>query len=75
MKCAICDKKATAKGFCKLHAKAYNNIIKKFDEWKQAKEISWKEYLSEIAKNSLTGEWAREVTEYLFERNEKLDVT
>jgi len=28
-------------------------------------EISWKEYLSEIAKNPLTGEWAREAEQYI----------
>ena len=30
-------------------------------------DISWKEYLSKIAKSSLTGEWAKEVVRYLIE--------
>jgi hypothetical protein len=33
--------------------------------------ISWKEYLSEIAKNPLTGEWAKEVAEHLVEMEKK----
>jgi hypothetical protein len=34
--------------------------------------ISWKEYLSKIAENPLTGEWAREVAQHLIEtENEK----
>jgi hypothetical protein len=37
-------------------------------------EISWKEYLSEIAKNPLTGEWAREVAQYLIEVEDKTSV-
>jgi len=51
--------------------KAYESIAKKYDSWKSALEISWKEYLSEIVKNPLTGEWAREVAEYLIKSGEK----
>ena len=49
-------------------------ITKKYESWKRALEISWKEYLSEIAKNPLTGEWAKEVAEYLAKSGEKQDV-
>jgi len=45
--------------------KAYENIVKKYDFWRKALQISWKEYLSEIQQNSLTGEWAKEVANYL----------
>jgi hypothetical protein len=41
------------------HAEAYNVIVKKYGKWKTALGISWKEYLSEVANNPLTGEWAR----------------
>jgi hypothetical protein len=50
--------------------KAYESITKKYAAWKKALEISWGEYLSEIAKNPLTGEWAKEVAEYLIKRGE-----
>ena len=70
MKCKICDREAVEKsGYCELHTKAYESIVKKYDLWKKALELSWKEYLSEIANNSLTGEWAREVAEHL-DKNE-----
>lgn len=36
--------------------------------------VSWKEYLSEIAKNPLTGEWAKEVALYLLEEENKTSV-
>jgi len=65
VKCTICSKDAQEKGFCMLHLKAYQNIIDKFDVWKKASDTLWMEYLVEIQKNSLTGEWAKEVAKYL----------
>lgn len=74
MKCMICDKQASKKGYCERHKKAYDSIVRKFDGWKQALEISWKEYLSEIIKNPSTGEWAKEVAQYLIETGGKQNV-
>ena len=71
MKCVICSRETGRKSYCELHAKAYESIVKKYNLWKKALEISWKEYLSEIVKNSLTGEWAMEVAEYLIKSGEK----
>ncbi|MEM1564680.1 MAG: hypothetical protein QW734_00185 [Candidatus Bathyarchaeia archaeon] len=65
MKCSICQREALHNGFCELHAKAYENIVKKYEFWKKALNISWKEYLREVAKNPFTGEWAKEVAEHL----------
>jgi hypothetical protein len=48
-----------------LHLKAYENIGEKYDLWKKSSKISWKEYLREIEQNPLTGEWAKEVANYL----------
>jgi len=55
--------------------KAYESIVKKYETWKRALGISWKEYLSEVVKNSLAGEWAKEVAEYLISGGEKQNVT
>jgi hypothetical protein len=71
LKCKICIRKASQKGYCKFHAKAYENIIQNYDPWKKALEISWKEYLSEIAKNPLTGQWTKETVERLISSGEK----
>jgi hypothetical protein len=65
VKCKICSKDAQENGFCMLHLKAYQNIIDKFDVWKKASDTLWSQYLVEIQKNSLTGEWAKEVAKYL----------
>jgi hypothetical protein len=68
--CKICDREAKEKGFCPIHLKAYENLVDRFDLWKKALDISWKEYLSEIAKNDLAGNWVKEVGKYLIENEE-----
>jgi hypothetical protein len=65
LNCKICHRKPVKNGFCPLHLKAYENIVEKYDFWRKALKISWKEYLSEIEQNSLTGEWTKEVANYL----------
>jgi hypothetical protein len=70
LKCAICNREAGENRYCELHTRAYESVIKKYEVWKGALEISWKEYLSEVVKNQLTGEWAREVAEYLSKSGE-----
>jgi len=75
LKCVICNKDAGKNNYCELHTKAYESTVKKYEEWKKALGISWKEYLSEIIKNPLTGEWAKEVAEYLVKSGEKQSVT
>ncbi|MEM3377712.1 MAG: hypothetical protein QW674_02045 [Candidatus Bathyarchaeia archaeon] len=71
MKCKICQREAEEGDFCSLHATAYDDIVKKYEVWRKALKISWKEYLSEIAQNSLTGEWAKETARYLLNNEEK----
>ncbi|MCL2134797.1 MAG: hypothetical protein FWH37_04485 [Candidatus Bathyarchaeota archaeon] len=67
MTCKICNRPNKKNEYCSLHLKAYQNIYKKFEVWKKALEISWIDYLVNISKNSLTGEWAKEVVKYLIE--------
>jgi hypothetical protein len=65
VKCQVCHRDAGKRGFCLLHLKAYERIVHEFGAWRKALKVSWLEYLSEIEKNSLTGEWAKEVVNYL----------
>jgi hypothetical protein len=65
LKCKICGREAEENDFCALHLKAYQNVLEKFDVWKRASEVVWMEYLVEIQKNSLTGEWAKDVVKHL----------
>jgi len=71
LKCKICSREAQEKGFCHLHLKAYQNILEKFGVWERASKVSWCQYLEEIQKNSLTGEWAKEVAKHLFEEEKQ----
>jgi len=64
LKCEICDREATNK-YCELHEKANKNIVEKYNAWNKALNISWKEYLNEIAKNPYTGSSAKELAEHL----------
>ena len=75
MNCKICNRDVSEDNYCELHMKAYESIVKKYELWKRALGISWKEYLSEVVKNPLTGEWAREVAEHLIKNGEKQNVT
>ncbi len=74
MQCKICNREAVRKGYCERHVKAYENVTKNYAVWNKAVELSWKEYLSEIAKNPVTGEWARDVAEYLSRTGEEPNV-
>ena len=64
MKCRICSREAIEE-YCEFHEKAYRSIVQKYDDWKRAIDISWKEYLNEILQNPYTGSWAKEVAEKL----------
>jgi len=75
LRCVICGREAGEKSYCDLHAKAYEGVERRYHEWKRALEISWKDYLSEIVKNPLTGEWAKEVAEHLIKDGENQGVT
>ena len=70
MKCRICNREAVEK-YCELHEKAYRSIVQKYDDWKRAIDISWKEYLNEILKNPYTGSWAKEVAEKLMKDGDR----
>lgn len=69
MKCKVCDRETQNK-YCELHERAHRNIVKKYDDWKRASDVSWKEYLTEVTKNPYTGVWAREVAEHLISETE-----
>jgi hypothetical protein len=67
MNCKICGRTVKENSYCALHLKAYKNILERFEVWKKASEVSWMDYLVEISKNSLTGEWAKDVSKQLIE--------
>jgi len=68
LKCRICNREAQTQPpskYCELHQTAYESLQKKFESWQKATRIEWRNYLQEVAKNPLTGLWAKEVAENL----------
>jgi len=57
--------------FCEFHEEAYRNVVQKFEDWKRAAGVSWKEYLNAVVENSYTGVWAKEVAEYLLKNKDE----
>ena len=51
MKCIVCDREALEK-YCEFHEIAYRNVVQKFEDWKRATGVSWKEYLKELVENA-----------------------
>ncbi|MCW4006926.1 MAG: hypothetical protein NWF04_10115 [Candidatus Bathyarchaeota archaeon] len=45
-------------------------MVGSYRVWVLALESSWKEYLSQIAKHTLAGDWVKEVAKYLVENEE-----
>jgi hypothetical protein len=74
MKCPNCHRESGERNYCQFHLKTHKNIIVKYEQWKAALNISWKEYLSEIAKNPLAGEWVKEVAQHLMSDRGQTDV-
>ena len=68
LKCKICGKEAANEDYCVLHEKAYRNLMERFETWKKALGVSWKDYLREIVKNPFTGTKAKEVAENLLSK-------
>ena len=71
MKCKVCGREAQ-KDYCMFHEAACQNVVQKFEDWKQATAVSWREYLKELVENSFTGTWAKEVAEYLLKNKDGL---
>ncbi len=75
LKCKICHKQAVGSGYCALHEKAYQNIVAKFDTWKQALNLSWEDYLNAILENPFSGTKAIEVANALLSNPLKAQFT
>jgi len=74
LKCKACERDAAKRDFCLVHLEAYEKMVEKYVLWAKALKTSWREYLSEIEQNPLTGEWIREVASYLINNEETRNV-
>ena len=72
--CLICQREVEDNELCSFHLAAYNSLVQQYETWKKALVISWKDYLRKVEMNSVTGDWAREVANYLSKKEETKDV-
>ncbi len=70
MTCKLCNRASTRDEFCEFHLRALQNLKDSYPAWKRALDLSWKDYLSQIAENSSAGNWVKEVAKYLIEHEE-----
>lgn len=65
MKCPLCGREAVAE-FCPYHAAAEEKVREGYPLWVKAYgRIEWKEYLDNVKRNAQTGQWAKEMAEFL----------
>ncbi|MHA1905811.1 MAG: hypothetical protein ACW98Y_00830 [Candidatus Thorarchaeota archaeon] len=69
--CQICGRKVDSEEqFCEYHAIANENIINSFEKWQSAMEIQWDVYLEKLDEEESLGRFAKEVVEFLMQRDD-----
>ena len=65
LKCPVCGRESSNE-FCSYHLAAKEKIESAYPRWVKAYgRIEWKEYLGRVNRNVQTGQWAKEIAEYL----------
>ncbi len=79
LKCLICGRTCAynlAIGsntcFCEFHALAYERILKKYSEWREAIGMNFLDYLNELLRIKLSGKFVKEVARAIITRTELL---
>ncbi|MHA1144498.1 MAG: hypothetical protein ACTSRW_07160 [Candidatus Helarchaeota archaeon] len=69
MTCVICKRKVENGEFCTYHNAAHENLQKSYADWKEAYgDLTFKEYLKKLLVNKQTGNWVKEVANYLLKK-------
>ena len=65
MKCPICGREAVPE-LCPYHAEAKERVQVAYSLWMKAfGNIEWKDFLDNVKRNPQTGQWAKEIAEFL----------
>ncbi len=65
MKCPLCGREAPT-GLCQYHEEAKAKVEAAYPLWVRAYgRMEWKEYLDNVKRNVQTGQWAKEIVEFL----------
>ena len=67
MRCPLCGREAVG-NLCSYHAAAKEKVEAAYPLWVRAYgRVEWKDYLDSVKRNPQTGQWAREIAEFLLE--------
>ena len=65
MKCKLCRRDAVSE-FCAYHQAAKERVREAYPLWVRAYgAVEWKAYLDNVKRNVQTGQWAKEIAEFL----------
>lgn len=65
MKCLLCAREAVS-DLCEYHASAKETVERAYPAWEKAYGgLGWKDYLDNVKRNPQTGQWAKEIAEFL----------
>ena len=65
MKCQLCWREAVT-DLCRHHEEAKKRVEAAYPLWVKAYgRMEWKGYLDSVKRNAQTGQWAREISEFL----------
>jgi hypothetical protein len=65
MKCPICGREAVP-DLCRYHTEAKERVREAYPFWVKAYgNIEWKDFLDNVKRNPQTGQWAKEIAEFL----------
>ena len=65
MKCVICGRE-TVRQLCTYHEDAKERVEAAYSRWVNAyARFEWKDYLDTVKRNPQTGQWAKEIAEFL----------
>ena len=65
MKCLICGREAVS-DLCTYHTEARDKVKGAYPLWVKAYgRMEWKDYLDNVKRNVQTGQWAKEIAEFL----------
>ncbi len=72
-KCPICGRDLNnSQKLCDYHSQAMENLRVGYKQWNRAMNIEWNNYLKRLLDLEETGQWIREVIQYLNREDEPL---